>query len=61
MNISEFTPDAVVDAKKKNHAWAMIVPGLKTNADYTACFEGRTHESLTRPSTRAQHQRLLPA
>lgn len=53
MAISDFKPDAVVDAKKKNHAWAMIVPGLSTNANYTACFEGP--ECTSAPASQSHH------
>jgi hypothetical protein len=53
MAIWDFKPDAVVDAKKKNHAWAMIVPGLKTDANFTACFEGR--ECASAPASQSHH------
>ena len=34
------TPDAKVDAKKKNHAWRKSIPLLRTNGERVAVFEG---------------------
>jgi len=40
MDIWDMKPDAKVDGKKKNHAWQLIVPGLMTNTDRVACYNG---------------------
>jgi methionine--tRNA ligase beta chain len=37
----KFAPSDRVDPKKKNHAWMKASPGLASNAEGFACFEGR--------------------
>lgn len=40
LDLTAFTPDAVVDPKKKGNAWEQIKEGLKTDAEGRATFNG---------------------